>query len=152
LQTCRCRHGMRSDRLITPNTGSVPNSCLQPWQCCPESGPCGWGAMPPIPLLTKCIRNRRRPKHGPCNWRPCLTARVVQTLRCPVTFGRQTPPSRALSKPYPDHLKEGIHMTTSSIYSRLTEIFREVFDDDDLVVGPALTADDVEEWDSLNHI
>lgn len=43
-------------------------------------------------------------------------------------------------------------MTTSSIYSRLTEIFREVFDDDDLVVGPALTADDVEEWDSLNHI
>lgn len=43
-------------------------------------------------------------------------------------------------------------MNTSSIYSRLTEIFREVFDDDDLVVEPALTAADVEEWDSLNHI
>jgi acyl carrier protein len=43
-------------------------------------------------------------------------------------------------------------MNTSSIYSRLTEIFREVFDDDDLVVNPALTAADVEEWDSLNHI
>ena len=43
-------------------------------------------------------------------------------------------------------------MNTSSIYSRLTEIFREVFDDDDLVVGPALTAADVEEWDILNHI
>jgi acyl carrier protein len=43
-------------------------------------------------------------------------------------------------------------MNTSSIYERLTEIFREVFDDDELEVIPALTADDVEEWDSLNHI
>jgi acyl carrier protein len=43
-------------------------------------------------------------------------------------------------------------MNTSSIYDRLTEIFREVFDDDELEVIPALTADDVEEWDSLNHI
>lgn len=43
-------------------------------------------------------------------------------------------------------------MNTSSIYDQLTEIFREVFDDDDLVVNPALTAADVEEWDSLNHI
>lgn len=43
-------------------------------------------------------------------------------------------------------------MDTSSIYDRLTEIFREVFDDDDLVVKPELTAEDVEEWDSLNHI
>lgn len=43
-------------------------------------------------------------------------------------------------------------MNTSSIYDRLTEIFREVFDDDGLVVNPELTAADVEEWDSLNHI
>lgn len=43
-------------------------------------------------------------------------------------------------------------MNTSSIYERLTEIFRDVFDDEELVVAPALTADDVEEWDSLNHI
>ena len=43
-------------------------------------------------------------------------------------------------------------MNNSSIYSRLTDIFRDVFDDDELVVTPELTAADVEEWDSLNHI
>ncbi len=43
-------------------------------------------------------------------------------------------------------------MNASSIYARLTDIFREVFDDDGLVVTPATTAADVEEWDSLNHI
>ena len=38
------------------------------------------------------------------------------------------------------------------IYSRLTNLFRDVFDDDALVATPALTARDVAEWDSLNHI
>ena len=38
------------------------------------------------------------------------------------------------------------------IYSRLTTIFRDVFDDDALVATPVLTARDVAEWDSLNHI
>lgn len=28
----------------------------------------------------------------------------------------------------------------------------DVFDDDDLVITPETTADDVEEWDSLSHI
>jgi acyl carrier protein len=36
--------------------------------------------------------------------------------------------------------------------TRLTSIFREVFDDDDLVLKPGLTADDVDGWDSLTHI
>jgi acyl carrier protein len=40
----------------------------------------------------------------------------------------------------------------TQIYSKLTEIFRDVFDDDSLQVTPELTAADVDEWDSLNHI
>jgi acyl carrier protein len=39
-----------------------------------------------------------------------------------------------------------------STLTRLTSIFREVFDDDDLVLKPELTADDVDGWDSLTHI
>jgi acyl carrier protein len=38
------------------------------------------------------------------------------------------------------------------ILTRLTSIFREVFDDDDLVLKPELTANDVDGWDSLSHI
>ena len=39
-----------------------------------------------------------------------------------------------------------------SICERLTPIFREVFDNDASVVAPAMTAAEVEEWDSLSHI
>jgi len=38
------------------------------------------------------------------------------------------------------------------IYRKLTEIFRDVFDDDTIIVTPELTASDVAEWDSLTHI
>jgi len=38
------------------------------------------------------------------------------------------------------------------IYAKLTEIFRDIFDDDRLQVTPELTAADIDEWDSLNHI
>lgn len=47
---------------------------------------------------------------------------------------------------------KGETMDANPIYNRLTDIFRDVFDDDDLIVTPAMTAADVEEWDSLNHI
>lgn len=43
-------------------------------------------------------------------------------------------------------------MDTGGIYSKLTAIFREVFDDETLVVSPALTAKDVPGWDSLRNI
>jgi acyl carrier protein len=43
-------------------------------------------------------------------------------------------------------------METVEIYQKLTGIFRKVFDDDSIVVRPDLTADDVDEWDSLSHI
>lgn len=43
-------------------------------------------------------------------------------------------------------------MTQQEIYPRLTRIMRDVFDDDNLVVTPELTANDVEGWDSVSHI
>lgn len=43
-------------------------------------------------------------------------------------------------------------MEQSEIYSRLTEIFRDLFDDSAIVLGPGTTAADVAEWDSFNHI
>jgi acyl carrier protein len=43
-------------------------------------------------------------------------------------------------------------MQTTEIYGELTRIFRDLFDDENLVVTPGLTAADVPEWDSFNHI
>jgi acyl carrier protein len=39
-----------------------------------------------------------------------------------------------------------------SIYEKLTPVFQDVFDLDDLVLTPQLTADQVEGWDSLGHV
>lgn len=35
---------------------------------------------------------------------------------------------------------------------RLTKVFHTVFDNDSIELTPELTADDVDEWDSLSHI
>lgn len=43
-------------------------------------------------------------------------------------------------------------MTDTEIYAGLTEIFRETFDDDALVLRPEMTAADVEGWDSLRMV
>ena len=40
----------------------------------------------------------------------------------------------------------------NDILKRLNEVFRDVFDDDDIVVTPKTTADDIEDWDSLQQI
>ena len=39
-----------------------------------------------------------------------------------------------------------------SIFEQLTEVFRDVFDDDELVIDASTTAQDVEGWNSLAHI
>ena len=38
------------------------------------------------------------------------------------------------------------------IYERLNAVFRDFFDDDDIEVDEDTTADDIDDWDSLNHI
>ena len=38
------------------------------------------------------------------------------------------------------------------ILERLTNVFQYVFDDDSIVLTENSTADDIEEWDSLNQI
>lgn len=43
-------------------------------------------------------------------------------------------------------------MDETQIYSRLTAIFEDVFDDDSIRVTPQLSAKDVDGWDSLTHI
>ncbi len=43
-------------------------------------------------------------------------------------------------------------MTQDQIYAALTPVFHDVFDDDSLVLRPEMTAENVPEWDSHNHI
>jgi acyl carrier protein len=43
-------------------------------------------------------------------------------------------------------------MDQAQIYAKLAEIFESVFDDDSIELTPALTARDVDGWDSLTHI
>jgi acyl carrier protein len=43
-------------------------------------------------------------------------------------------------------------MDKEHIYTRLTLIFEDVFDEDSINVTPELTAKDVDGWDSLTHI
>lgn len=43
-------------------------------------------------------------------------------------------------------------MSEQEIYERLNEVFRDVFDDDEIEVDAGTTADDIDDWDSLAHI
>ncbi|MDR1330445.1 MAG: acyl carrier protein [Oscillospiraceae bacterium] len=43
-------------------------------------------------------------------------------------------------------------MTKEQVYAAVNEVFRDVFDDDSIEVNDATTADDIEDWDSLEHI
>ncbi|WP_412850296.1 acyl carrier protein [Chryseobacterium sp. PMSZPI] len=43
-------------------------------------------------------------------------------------------------------------MTKDEILTKLTGIFQNELDNDEIVLGFETTAEDVEEWDSLSHI
>lgn len=43
-------------------------------------------------------------------------------------------------------------MTREEVYEKLNEVFQDVFDDEDITVNDDTTADDIEDWDSLEHI
>lgn len=43
-------------------------------------------------------------------------------------------------------------MTESEVLTQLQPMFRDVFDDDELVLTPETSAADVEGWDSLAHV
>ena len=43
-------------------------------------------------------------------------------------------------------------MSADSVVERLTEIFREVFENDDIVLQRRMSARDIEGWDSMAHL
>lgn len=43
-------------------------------------------------------------------------------------------------------------MSREEIYETLNEVFQDVFDDAGITVNDATTAQDIEDWDSLEHI
>ena len=43
-------------------------------------------------------------------------------------------------------------MTREEVYEKLNEVFRDVFEDDEITVNDETTSADIEDWDSLEHI
>lgn len=39
-----------------------------------------------------------------------------------------------------------------TVLDRLNDVFQEVFEDDELVIERNLTANDIDDWDSLTHV
>ena len=42
--------------------------------------------------------------------------------------------------------------STNEILNQVNSIFKDVLDNDDIIVKEITTADDIEEWDSLSHM
>ena len=43
-------------------------------------------------------------------------------------------------------------MTREELFEQLNEVFQDVFDDDSITVDETTTANNIDEWDSLEHI
>ena len=43
-------------------------------------------------------------------------------------------------------------MDREKVYEQLNGVFQDVFDDEDIVVNDETTANDIDDWDSLEHI
>ena len=43
-------------------------------------------------------------------------------------------------------------MNRNEVLKKLNVIFRDVFDDDSIVINDRTTSNDIEEWDSIEHI
>ena len=43
-------------------------------------------------------------------------------------------------------------MTREEVLNRVQAIFRDIFDEDDLIINDTTNSEDIEDWDSLNHI
>lgn len=43
-------------------------------------------------------------------------------------------------------------MTRESIYERVNAVFQDVFDDETITVNDSTTANDIDDWDSLEHM
>jgi acyl carrier protein len=41
---------------------------------------------------------------------------------------------------------------TDDVYARITAIFRDILDDDSIILREDMTADDLDNWDSLTHV
>lgn len=43
-------------------------------------------------------------------------------------------------------------MSREEVFERLTKVFRDVFDDESIELNDETTSDDIEDWDSFEHI
>ena len=43
-------------------------------------------------------------------------------------------------------------MSKEELFKKVQEIFRDIFDDDSLIIDDSTNSSDIDDWDSLNHI